>query len=106
MIKIETDVEKMLKSPTYTPNRLLNYVREKAGIMRSNKLAALFGLSPSTLYDIEAKRIVLPAGIMILIMDYFPDISLQEIRKLSGLPMDFRPGKKRAKKSNEKANND
>jgi len=91
MKKLSTTEEAILHSPQYTPNRLLNFLHEKYSTKSAHGLALKLNVSPSTIWKIEHKILVIGSGLMVHILDNHPELSIQELRRLAGIPKDKWP---------------
>ncbi len=91
MAKEFTPAMAILGESTYTPNRLLNYLFDRTNTKGITNLGQALGLDPSTISRIEKRKLVIGPGVLIAIMDLFPDVTLQELRKLAGMPKEYRP---------------
>jgi plasmid maintenance system antidote protein VapI len=72
-----------LKSPTYTPNRLINKVAEMLELERDSHLANALGVYPSDLCRMRRRQRYIDAEMILRIHDV-TGLTIAEIRELMG----------------------
>lgn len=72
-----------LKSPSYTPNRLINRVAAMLELERDAHLARVLNVYPSDLSRMRSRQRFIDAEMMIRIHDV-TGLSIEEIRELMG----------------------
>lgn len=77
---------KQLIHSQYTPNRFLNYLHERLGTKSSTQLAKVLKVSHSHILRISYGEAAVSTNVFVSALDLLPDVSLADLRKLSGLP--------------------
>jgi hypothetical protein len=76
----------LLASVSYTPNRLLNHVREHLQVPEGKSLAPFLKVDYATVNRIELRRHLLTPGLIIAILDAVPEMTIARLRELAGMP--------------------
>lgn len=72
---------------SYTPNRLLNHVRDTLGLKSNWALARHLRVDDAAISRVSNKHQYVTNKIIIAILDAMPEMTLSELRKMAGQPV-------------------
>lgn len=78
---------KNIEDKDYTPNRLLNHVRDTLGLKSNFALARHLRVDDAAISRVSNKHQYVTNKIIIAILDAMPDMTLSELRKMAGQPI-------------------
>lgn len=81
-----TDYRKVIDDPEYTPNRLMNHVRDTLGLKSNFAVARTLNIDDACLSRIIHRHQYVTNKVLIAILDAIPEMTIAEVRKLAGQP--------------------
>ena len=81
-----TDYRKVIDDPEYTPNRLMNHVRDTLGLKSNFAVARTLNIDEACLSRIIHRHQYVTNKVLIAILDAIPEMTIAEVRKLAGQP--------------------